>query len=1096
MGWTTFVTDFLGGLMGKHQLVPPPLQGSAGARLSELSPEVFENFCAALVRAQPGINSADLHGKRGQADQAVDIIGRRQDGKVELFQCKRYAEYKGSHLRTHVAEFKERFDDWSSRGDIAKYVLIVSCSIDDVTVHRELENAAHWFLSRGVVIEIWSSGTIMDKLRGQPQLVRRFFDEWWVAKLCDQHNAATAEDKLRECVKCMTATDFRGALGLAREALVIAKISDDREAERKALRAVLRNLDHMVVSGDWDSESSHLNLITEMGAHIQALEACDADVGLVALERASLARLQGASEKALEFARIAVLQSGDTANVKAEALLVELQVLWQLKRNDEGLELAADVEALLKIIEDDRVRLQLAATWLMTFCSAGSASASGVESLVQSVQDMVVRDGDLAKLAMLLLSDVAGEFANRSRFSEARQLCLEIHRLAVGADDPWRAGMTALDVARVAGEINLREEARQYLGEAERWFEITRQREISDPEHRTRWIAGLANGLKIKGEISLSWARGESEAADNAHSLVKEAFDSLCQDQALVEQHGAHLNCARVESEPADTRHSLLMEAFDAFSQALALVEKHGRDLPGNVELYSGECHCQLAVAALGLGRHDDASVHFRQVRSPARMATPSFKERFGSQAALGEAQALAFGGKVNEARSVLTDMLSSHSLSANVRHVATKKLAWLENSILPVANWYGSDGALAIRDQVARDGLRRVVADQMSPLLKWFETYPGELGKRPYSELIDVWGRGGFARIVAAIKASPLNAIVVDAISVKEISRWVRVFCPLYDTVVINWKGEMRPSLGPVPLPEDLSGGAKAGGQGYCIMRDKLEGVDGFLIGAGWANFLPAEVSTFLATRALPLIRSGRLVVLPAPLVGCTQSTIGWTDNLLVDNLFGGVVTVAGMTVNDWSAERPRRLLDLATVRIPFVDGIDLGDLDTVLDEMADWLSPLRRLLRTSVSGHAVRQERWEQMGPCFDDIRDACRQLEERWRSLATSGAAASWHVDATTSTFSVGERGVDAMGTDPLTDFLRATTMRLPEIGPWIPFWRLSCKSGKIAWANSLDNKSTPPTEIARIYGFGNSIGHGWLYPGSGGAPHFRPAIEISV
>ena len=1023
--------------------VPPPTTGSAEIRLFDLAPEVFEDLCLALVREQPGIQSADKHGRRGQPDNAVDIVGRRANGRIDLFQCKRYASYTGNHLKSHVCEFKNDHKEWRDRGDIDRYVLIVASPTDDASIHRELEAAETWFRGQGMKIELWSSGTVADKLGDHPHLVRRFFHEYWEDKLCKRLDAERATAKLEECGDCMGAADFHAALACAREALALAVSCGDQAIELRARRSVIRNLDHIVVTGSYSSESAQQKLVDEMEDHIQALDAvAGADVCIVAIERALLARLQKDPRQAIEFARIAHRESGDDADTKAEAILIELQALWQLERPEEGLARAEDVTAFLEMGGEDGIRLPLAATWLRTLCRARRAEASDVDAFVSSVRDLVKRDSKSAPYSIMLLGEVASEFARCSELLGMRTLCLEVLDIAIIADEPWRAGSASLDIASASGALDRKDDARRYLGEAERWFEITRQRGIDDATYRTRWIAGMAKTLMAKGNIITRWARNDGNPPE------------------------------------------LLREASHTFSQALAHADKHGGELPGDADLFVGECHFRLASLALDLGWHGEASAHFNQARSPSRMANRRFRERFGERATLGEAQALTFGGKVGEARALLTDMLESPTLDKDIRRTAEANLAWLEENVVPVTDWYSSDAAMQLRDRVGPEGLQTVVADQMRPLVEWLTILPPDIERNACSELIDVWGRGGFARVATAIRAYPGRAITVSATSTDEIARWARVFCPLYDTVVVTWKGPLLPDLAIVPMPDNLGPPGQFGGQGYMRTSSELDNVDKFHAAIGWANFLPKKVSTFLCTKALPLIRSGRLVVLPGPLVGCTQRAIGWTDNLLVDNALGGVVTVAGLDVNERSLERSGRLLDLATVRIPYVDGISLADLDKVLEQTSNWLSPLRRMLRASISGAPLRQERWEQLEPCFDDIHDACRQLDERWRTLAASGAATDWRVEAATSAFSVGEQDDDEVGEDSMTDFLRATTARSPEIGPWVPFWRLARAGGKIDWSRQLDNPSTPPDDHAKMQGFRNDVTQGWLYPGDGG------------
>lgn len=1028
--------------MEQAQKVPPSSTGSAAPRLSELAPEVFEDLCLALVRTLTDIHSADKHGKRGQADEAVDIVARRTDGRIDLFQCKRYETYSGAYLKSHVQAFLDVCDEWRCRGDIARYILIVACSTENAAVHRELEVAEALFQEQGIEIELWSSGTVVHKLGNQPQLVRRYFHEYWVDKLCSRPELARADAMLEKSNHCIQIADYESALAHAREALALALESGDKTIEHRARKAVVRNIDHIVVTGKFASDTARSNLLDEMQAHIDALEVSGASVGNVANLRALLARLRKEARNAIEFARIAYREAGDDEYTKAEALLIELQAFWQLKCPEEGLTRAEEVKTFLATLDEDVVRLPLAATWLRTLCQAGHAEASDIETFVRLVRDMVERDKTSIRYGIGLLGEVANEFGRSELLEGARTLCLVGLDLAILADEPWRAGTACLDVARVCGALDARADTRRYIGEAERWFEITRQRDLNDATHRNRWIAGMSNAFMTKGERIDRWARKDGNSIE------------------------------------------LLKEASQAYSQALALATEHGGGLPGDVTLFVGECHFRLASLALELGQYAQASAHFKEAHAPVRLANQWFRDEFGERAMLGEAEALAFGGRVVDAHSRLTEILASPTLSTERRRMAEANLAWLENSVLPVTDWYSSDAAMQLRDEVGRQGLQTVIAQQMRPLVEWLTIFPPEGERNACPELLDIWGRGGFARIATAIRAFPGRAITVSASSVDEIAKWARVFCPLYDTVVVIWKGALMPALAMIPMPDNLGPPGEFGGQGYIRTGTEIEGLDEFHVAFGWANFLPKDVALFLCTQALPLIRSGRLVVLPGPLVGCTQSAIGWTDNLLVDGAFGGVVTVAGLAGNEGNPERTGRLLDLATARIPYVEGISLADLDTMLGEMSEWLTPLRRMLRTSISGSPLRQERWEQLGPCFDDIFDACRQLEERWRNLTKSSAGREWRVEAVTSAFSAGERSADTIGKDSVTDFLRATTTQSPDIEPWVPFWRLTQAGGRIDWTRPLDNPSTPPDELAMMSGVRNPIAQSWLYPGDGG------------
>lgn len=74
---------------------------------------------------------------------------------------------------------------------------------------------------------------------------------------------------------------------------------------------------------------------------------------------------------------------------------------------------------------------------------------------------------------------------------------------------------------------------------------------------------------------------------------------------------------------------------------------------------------------------------------------------------------------------------------------------------------------------------------------------------------------------------------------------------------------------------------------------------------------------------------------------VGCSQTAVGWTDDLFL-RLMGGVVNV----VRRVDAAPETQILDLTTTKIPFLDGVPLDVLPAVLDETEEWIPDLRNVV------------------------------------------------------------------------------------------------------------------------------------------------------
>ena len=856
----------------------------------------------------------------------------------------------------------------------------------------------------------------------------------------------TASDKLAARKKAIDLANYDGAIKLSREAIRLAQESGDSDLERKARIAAIRDLDTLIVGNRGESHYAREKMLRETDEHIRALDLLGESHTVVDLMWAGLARLRSDAQTAANLSKKSMEEAGTDTLTYGEALVIHLQSLWQLDRAAEAAELEEAVKSCLSSTTEAGLKLPLAATWIRTRLKSGFSSFSDVEDFIEICRDVAEKKEKSTAYVLIIMSDVADEFTRCGVAEAALELSQEMYRLGdQNLDEPWRMGSIALKIAWGKHLAKQWHDVRRYLAEAERWFEITRQQDRADPVHASRWIAGMANALKAKAELFGRW--GHDDSTSDAEALL--LFD----------------------------------EAYSAVETALALVGDHGIGAPGDLDLFIGSTQYHMGLLALDLGSLTKAAGHFRLARRDAYLADEEYRNQFGHRAAIGEAQALAFSGKVTEARRILTAVLAAPGLRPKSREMAGRNLGWLDEHAVPMIEWFRDTPAEGIGRSVARTGLREVVAEQVRPLIDWFDALPPRGDQHTFSELIDIWGRGGLARIAAAVRNDPLNAVVVDAQSIGEIVRFARMFCPLYDTVIVSWKGPLIASCAMVPMPDHLGPPGDFGGQGY-MRTDTAAAVDGWHVAMGWANFFPKDVGAFLGTEALPLIRSGRLVVVPAPLVGCTQSVVGWTDNLFVDGLLGGVVKTAGGLNTGDSSRSGHRVNDLTKVAIPFMDRVPLAELDRVLTDTSEWLLPLRRLLAGSLGSGHLRQERWDGLGWSFTEIREACRRLEEQWKSLTRSRAGEDWAMGELVGSISAGERQDDTPGKDPLSDLLKSVSGAHSDLGPWIPFWRLQRAGGEIYWSAPFDNRSPPPDFMAQIHGVRSSISGGWLFPGDGG------------
>jgi hypothetical protein len=728
---------------------------------------------------------------------------------------------------------------------------------------------------------------------------------------------------------------------------------------------------------------------------------------------------------------VAEARLDENPTIRAEALVIHLQTLWRMKDLDDIGDLASTVKELGQMVPED-TRLILDATWLRTLCKAGEYQGADVHAFVALLEAMGGPERTSYQRIAMVIGQVAGEFNNAGHISDSRTLCEAAYRLVeVHGDGPMLANI-ALQIAELSAHLKDAKTARLYLGRAESW------------------------------------------GADE-HDDLKSAFTA--RTNALFAR-GRTLARLADQTEPADE--TLYREAYDALQSARVFAQGHRLEIEGQVDLYLAEVSWWLGRTAVNLGHLDEACECLKAVRSDAAMANRHFRDEVVSRAWQLEAESLALSGRVKEAAGVAGALIANDGFSDRSKKRAREFVLYLNEGILPVVDWFSSDAAQSIaRDCVVR-GLRTTVARQIKPLVEWWQDWhKPESGAE--SELLDFWGRGGFSTVAAAIRMKPYAAIAVDARSVGEIRNWARVLCPLFDTVIVKWKGELGAGLVLVPQHEDYEG---AGGHGYSVTSDHTDNKR-YAVSMSWANPIPREVTSFLAGEALSLISAGRLLVLPAPLVGCSQSAVGWTDNLLVEGLLGGVIDVTRNTVADANASQ--RVLDLSRVRLPFVDNISMSDLAIVLDDADRWTGPLRGQIMKVLASGDLNHERWASIAGLEHEIQGACRELNE---GLAGIVHGRDWRLVQVDASIAAGSRGpVHAPGHESITGLLQSVASSNRELAPWIPYWRLQDRGGFLNWTCPLDNKSTPPDRGAMMQKVAKGAQkpaelHAWLYPGTPG------------
>lgn len=842
------------------------------------------------------------------------------------------------------------------------------------------------------------------------------------------------------------ALDFVAASERYEAAVGHAVKARDEQLEVRARLHAARGLIELLASSRDQSEYERTSDRRRIDEHLDAATRLGGSAADLAVERALASALGDDSDQTAQLARRALELAKLEGNTKFQvnSLVVLLQAQVRLDEVGQAIALSDDVAEVLRACSDSGDKIVLSAQWLRVKCNARQASESDVAEFCQLVRS-AVNPASKAKEELsiqrvgLSVSEVSNEFIHAGLLLEALTFGELAYEIAETSGPSTFLCNVALSVAELAASAGDSTRARDYLGLAS------------------------ASASKVR---TLPPESHEADSWETLHTLVLQVSGSI------------HLHLAGHATDQFEIA-ARLRAGVAALEKAIQFATENQNRLEGNVDDFLTEMRWSLGRAKLDLNKPHEATALFRTVRTAPTMSVPRFVAEVGMKAWLFEAHSLLREGRCEEAGETVSELLSDGRAPEPTRLRAEQLASHIEHVVLPNMRWMQSPEATEIATYVRSQGLRQTVAAQVAPLTSWWREWQNDGEPGQQSAFLDFWGRGGFARVAAALRARPHAAIAVDATSVEEVRNWARMLCPLFDTVIVKWKGSLVSTMSMNVIRSDYGGPDAFGGHGYIVMG-------GLVVREKWAptltfaNLLPNDAARLLATEALPLVSAGRLVLLPAPLVGCTQTTVGWTDHLLLE-LLGGVVNVISDVSQTPAANKPPdtpRVLDLVSHSLPYMADVDLGDLATVLDETDEWVRPLRALLLQSLSSNGLKVENWSAISALENDIQDACRQLRAGLNNISKIGG---WHIANTTAAVSAASACDQAPGNDPITSMLQSMTGQQRGLAPWVPYWRLHERGGHLDWSHPIDNPSRqcPPSD-PRF----QSPAHAWLHPGTAG------------
>lgn len=730
---------------------------------------------------------------------------------------------------------------------------------------------------------------------------------------------------------------------------------------------------------------------------------------------------------------------------QGDALSALILALARTKRQADLLATAADLENLVRQT-NIRNQLALRVNWLIAVADVGLFEQSAGEKLLACLSAAITADELTIARGIdigLMTGEVALRAARRSKsrewFGTAREILEAGYNLITPASNSLKATQFSTWLAEVAIDLENDTDAEMWLDRSAE--AVSRCDEFSSPEARLSHRCGFAfTKARILMRIS-ERTNGQRKIESQQKSLA-------------------------------------------AFDEAETLLEKSSGAIGGEVALLSVEIAHGKAIILDRLG-------DYRRALIEAKKATDRDETKrdpdWAAFLRLHEAELTAHVGEVGKSQAIVNELLGRADLSDQRRSQIQGLNRYLSERLIPTLEWLDSDDAQRVMQQSRRESLHTAIAAISRPLVEWWNAWRTDNGPQGGEVLMDFWGRGAFMRIVAAVRARPTHAIAVDATTIDEVRHWARVFCPLFDTVIVKWKGQLNSIDGVVVAPRHISQGSPGdfGGHGYFSTADFLRDEWNLAVSFG-GSLLPTQVCNFLATEAIRLIEQGRLVVLPAPLVGASQSAVGWTDDLLTGGLFRGVVNAANTThASGQDIPKSLRAIDITTTAIPYMRGVALPTLADMFGELGEEVAELRRLWTDDIA--YVANDDWQRINSLERDFDDACRALRERMKKL-TSGDGQVGISELAAGTSALPAQAVTGKAST-VTSLLHDLTSDR-QTKPWIPFWRLTEQGHLLDW-NATPNRFGNPINSADPASH-SSMGfidvaeatNSWLCPGNAG------------
>ena len=150
----------------------------------EMDDAPFEALTVALLDKEPGIVDAALYRVQRQFQYGIDVIARREDGRIEVASCKCYVKVAKGKLKEWSDDFLRHWDTHWKEMRVRRFILAVAGDVHSAQRDEEVQAERKRFEALGIVYDVWAPHQLQERLRPHPGIVWQHLGPDHLPRVC------------------------------------------------------------------------------------------------------------------------------------------------------------------------------------------------------------------------------------------------------------------------------------------------------------------------------------------------------------------------------------------------------------------------------------------------------------------------------------------------------------------------------------------------------------------------------------------------------------------------------------------------------------------------------------------------------------------------------------------------------------------------------------------------------------------------------------------------------------------------------------------------------------------------------------------------